>query len=148
MYRSTKTFEHFASAAFRQWRAEHSHCHYIHGYGLSVRIEFQATELDENGWVVDFGALKPLKKEMEDIFDHKLVVAADDPKMEFFEEMNELGVIQLVVLPRVGCEAFAKFIYGMADAYLRQMGHHPRVSVASVEVMEHPGNSAIYWEEI
>ena len=48
------------SAAFRQWRSTHSHCQFIHGYNLTANITFEANELDNKGWVADFGGLKDL----------------------------------------------------------------------------------------
>ena len=72
------------SAAFRQWKSTHSHCQYIHGYNLTADITFEAEELDDKGWVADFGGLKDLKTTLEHTFDHKLVVAGDDPLLEKF----------------------------------------------------------------
>ena len=68
------------SAAFRQWKSTHSHCQYLHGYNITADITFECNELDERNWVMDFGGLKDLKKTLEHTFDHKLVVASDDPQ--------------------------------------------------------------------
>ena len=61
MFQSTKVLE-LGSCAFRQPRASHSHCRFVHGYKLSAKFWFEAKELDENNWVVDFGGLKDFKK--------------------------------------------------------------------------------------
>ena len=145
MYKSTKTYGHEIglSAAFRQWRAE-SHCRFLHGYALAVRFEFETDELDHRLWVVDFGSLKSLKGWLEDTFDHKTVVAEDDPMLEMFEIMGRNGLIQLRILPATGCEKFAEIIYGATEVWLRDNGYAPRVRLASVEVREHGANSAIY----
>lgn len=142
-YRSTKKWGHEQglSCAFRQWRAE-SHCHFLHGYALAVKFTFEAEELDERNWVVDFGDLKDLKKKVADLFDHKTVVAEDDPALEWFEQGHG-KYLDLVVLPAVGIEAFAKTIYHMAVDYLNEKGYAPRCRVVSVEVFEHEGNSAM-----
>lgn len=145
-YRSTKTFGHELglSAAFRQWRAD-SHCRFIHGYALAVRIEFEAEELDERNWVVDFGGMKTLRARLEDLFDHKLLVAADDPELPLLQTLEERGLASLVVLPAVGCEKFAEYVFALVDRWLRQQqGYDRRVRVHSVEVREHGANSAIY----
>lgn len=144
-YVSTKTYGHNVglSAAFRQWRAD-SHCRFIHGYSLSFKFIFESDELDVRNWVVDFGSLKTLKGILEDTFDHKTVVAEDDPEMEWFEEANRRGIIDLVVLPAGGCEKFAEYVYEVADGWLGDAGYKPRVKLRSVEVMEHGANSAIY----
>ena len=38
----------------------------LHGYSLQFKFTFEARELDERNWVVDFGGLKPLKAWLED----------------------------------------------------------------------------------
>lgn len=145
MFRSTKTFGHDLgiSCAFRQWRAD-SHCAKLHGYALSFRIEFEATELDGRNWVVDFGGLKELRAEVQALFDHKTVIAADDPQRKWFEEGSFRGTVDLVVLPSVGCERFALAVYDLATAWLERQQLSPRCRVVSVEAREHGANSAIY----
>lgn len=144
-YRSTKTYGHAIglSAAFRQWRAE-SHCRFLHGYALAIHFTFEAAELDVRNWVVDFGSLKGLKGWLEDSFDHKTLVAEDDPERLWFEEAQRRGLIQMVVVPATGCEKFAEMIYGATDVWLRDNGYSPRVRLVSVEVREHGANSAIF----
>lgn len=142
---STKTYGHEVglSCAFRQWRAE-SHCRFLHGYAIAVRLEFEADELDVRNWVVDFGSLKSFKHQLETIFDHKTLVAEDDPKLPMFEVMDREGMIQLMRVEATGCEAFAKAIYDLAVWWLKDNGYAPRVRMRSVEVREHGANSAIY----
>lgn len=147
-FRSTKTFTHALglSCAFRQWRAD-SHCRFVHGYALEIRVEFEADTLDERGWVVDFGALKALRETIARFFDHKVVVAQDDPHLDWFTEAQRRGIAEVIVVPAVGCERFAEFVHGLASAWLEGSGGAPRVRVALVEVREHGGNSAVYTPE-
>lgn len=143
-YRSTKRWGHDQglSTAFRQWRAD-SHCHFVHGYSIGVKFTFEADELDYRNWVVDFGDLKELKAKVQDLFDHKTVVAEDDPQLEWFQQAEEKGILELTILPTVGCEAFAEHIFHMAVDYLNEKGYSPRARLVSVEVSEHEGNSAL-----
>lgn len=145
MYRSTKTFGHELglSAVFRQWRAD-SHCNQLHGYALSFRFEFEATELDERNWVVDFGGLKTLKQALQDTFDHKLVLAEDDPLFDEIISLRDVGAADVEIVPAVGCEKFAEMAYNMATTILYNLGYSPRVRVAEVECREHGANSAIF----
>ena len=145
-YQSTKTYGHNIglSACFRQPHANHSHCRFLHGYSLAFRFTFQASELDERNWVVDFGGLKPLKKWLEDTFDHKVVLDENDPMMYHFETLQTVGVAELTVLDGVGVEMFAKHAYNFADKLVREMTDN-RCWVVSVECMEHGANSAIYY---
>lgn len=146
MYISTKTYGHNIglSAAFRQWRAD-SHCKYIHGYALQVRLEFISHELDERNWVVDFGSLKGFKTWLENTFDHKLLVAEDDPQRTRLAHLETYGLARIVVVPATGCEAFAKLIYECGEVWLKDNGYAPRVAMHRVEVSEHGANSAIYY---
>lgn len=144
-YRSTKTFGHNVglSCAFRQHRAD-SHCRLLHGYALAFHFEFEADELDCRNWVVDFGGLKGLKGILEDNFDHKTIVAEDDPEIEWFKEAERRGILELVVLPSAGCEKFAEMIFAVTEQWLKDAGYGDRCRVIKVEVREHGANSAQY----
>ena len=148
-YQSTKTFGHDLgiSCAFRQWRATHSHCSKIHGYALAVTMVFEANTLDQRNWVMDFGGFKQIKQEIMNTFDHKLVVATDDPMLPEFKHLHELGVADVVVLPKVGCEAFAQFIAQAMVEPMIKKGFSDRVKLVSVEVREHGANSAVFFGE-
>ena len=148
-YQSTKTFGHDLgiSCAFRQWRAIHSHCSKIHGYALSVTMVFEANTLDDHNWVMDFGGFKQIKQEIMDTFDHKLVVAEDDPMLPGFKRMHQLGVADVVILPKVGCEAFAQFISQAMVEPMIKKEFSDRVKLVSVEVREHGANSAVFFGE-
>lgn len=147
-YQSTKTFGSNLglSAAFRQHRAE-SHCRFIHGYALEIKLVFEAEDdmLDVRNWVVDFGSLKSLKGLLEDTFDHKMVVAEDDPHIEWFREGHRRGVLDLVEVPAAGCEKFAEMVYEATEVWLKDNGYAPRCRIVSAEVREHGANSAIYY---
>ena len=140
-FKSSKTYTHNngLSCAFRQWRAD-SHCKYLHGYSLSVKITFIG-ELDDRNWVYDYGGLKPIKKFLEETFDHKTLVAEDDPAYELFVQMEKDGLIQMVVLPAVGCEKFAQYIFDMVNPIILE-NTKGRVKVDSIEVKEHESNGA------
>lgn len=146
-YRSTKTYgaERGLSACFRQWRAK-SHCRLLHGYALGFRFVFEADELDENNWVVDFGALKPIKQMLDEMFDHKLVVAEDDPVLGMLANVPT-EVADVVMLPSTGCEAFAEHVGKETIAWLELVGLAPRVRLVSVECFEHAANSALWTKE-
>jgi 6-pyruvoyltetrahydropterin/6-carboxytetrahydropterin synthase len=153
---STKTYgnDRGLSCCFRQWRSTHSHCSLLHGYSIGIKLVFECDTLDDKNWCMDFGGLKAFKEWADYMFDHTLVVAEDDPKLDMFKQMAELGlqdqggVCDLRIVPAVGCEMFAKMAYDkMAD--LLASGNmrypvNPTVRVKSVEVFEHGANSAIY----
>jgi 6-pyruvoyltetrahydropterin/6-carboxytetrahydropterin synthase len=142
-YRCTKTYGHDLglSATFRQWRAD-SHCHFLHGYALAFSATFEADTLDKNGWVLDFGGLKEFKQGLTNVFDHKTVVAADDPQLPWFKEGERAGCLELVVVERTGCEGFAALVAKWLAGWLDHAGHSPRVRLVEVTVREHGANSA------
>ena len=144
-FTSNKVIE-LGSAAFRQWRSTHSHCQFIHGYRLTADITFEADELDERNWVADFGGLKELKKDLENTFDHKLVVAEDDPQIDLIKSLDAAGVAEVVVLPNVGCERFAEYVLNKADDFINK-ATKGRVRVKSVQINEHEKNFATAYRQ-
>jgi 6-pyruvoyltetrahydropterin/6-carboxytetrahydropterin synthase len=144
-FRSTKTYGHDIglSACFRQWRAE-SHCRLLHGYALAVHFEFETENLDIRNWVVDFGSLKSLKQMLQDTFDHKLLVAEDDPERKALELLGLIGIAEIVIVPATGCERFAELIFECTEQWLADNGYSPRCKLVKVEVREHGANSAIF----
>ena len=151
-FQSTKVFDGY-STVFRQWRAEGTHCRFLHGYGISFKIVFEG-DLDERNWVWDFGGMKRAKNTiggmnpkawMDYMFDHTTIVAMDDPSLELFREMQNKGLIQLRIIPATGAEQFAKYIYETVSEFIK-IETEGRVRVVSVEFMEHNKNSAIYKE--
>lgn len=143
-YRSTKKFDGY-STAFRQWRAKHSHCHFIHGYAMEFLVTFEGS-LDELNWVCDFGCFKRngIKDHMKYMFDHTTIVAKDDPELDSFKQLSEKGLIQLRILDHVGCEKFAKYVYDYINSKIFTETEG-RVRVLKVESFEGgTNNSAIY----
>jgi 6-pyruvoyltetrahydropterin/6-carboxytetrahydropterin synthase len=114
---------------------------------------------------MDFGGLKEFKSWADHMFDHTLVVAEDDPMLDFFKHMNEIvdidskdhlsklpnergALCDLRIVSAVGCEMFAKLAYDKMAELLKSgnMSYpiNPTVRIKSVEVFEHGANSATY----
>lgn len=140
-YISTKRFSGYP-CTHRQWKAD-SHCRFVHGYSREFLFEFACSELSDEFWVMDFGGLKEVKKWLEHMFDHTFLIAADDPYLSHFEQMDKDGVIQLRVMPNPGMEGSAKFVYDHVNKMVGQMTAG-RVWVTKVEVRENEKNSAYY----
>jgi 6-pyruvoyltetrahydropterin/6-carboxytetrahydropterin synthase len=141
-FQSTKIIE-LGSCAFRQWRAEGTHCKYVHGYRLMAKFWFGCQGLDDKNWVINFGGLKEVKKVLQDQFDHTLCIAKDDPLLEEFKKLDEVGGCQLRIMDGVGIEKTAEWCHKTVDAIIRKMTVD-RCWVNKVEVWEHELNSAIY----
>ena len=149
-FQSTKLFDGY-SCVFRQWKAEGTHCRFLHGYGVSFRVWFEG-ELDERNWVWDFGGMKRAKgtidgmnpkQWMDYMFDHTVIISEDDPFIALFRKMMVDDLIQLRVIPATGAEQFAKYIYDKLNTFVQEETEG-RVKVARVEFMEHSKNTAIY----
>lgn len=170
MYYSTKTYgtDRGLSCCFRQWKADHSHCSTLHGYSIGIKLIFKSETLDEKNWVMDFGGLKAFKAWADHMFDHTMLIANDDPHLDKFIELNNIGggyndsgVVNLRIVDGVGCEAFAELAYNVMNTILNDFQDgstieiegqeftarylvSKNVELVSVEVFEHAGNSAIY----
>jgi len=149
-FQSSKLFDGY-STVFRQWKADGTHCKFLHGYAVSFRVHFEG-ELDERNWVWDFGGMKRATntiqgKSPKDFFtwllDHTMIIAEDDPFLESFKRMDEAGVVQLRILPATGCEKFAEYLYNVINEFLA-VETDGRVRAAKVEVYENERNSASY----
>jgi 6-pyruvoyltetrahydropterin/6-carboxytetrahydropterin synthase len=171
---STKTYgnDRGMSCCFRQWRSTHSHCSLLHGYSIGIKLVFESETLDDRNWVMDFGGLKAFKQWAEYMFDHTTLIAQDDPHLDKFKALADLGlndvggVLDLRIVEAVGCEKFAELAYNTMNDILTtfqsgkqwvlhdqsgpRSGFEPRypvgkgVKIRSVEVFEHAGNSAVY----
>jgi len=144
MYKSTKIFDNY-SVALRQWKAGHSHCQLLHGYALKFKVWFEADELDDMNWIVDFGSFKHngLKDYMNEMFDHTLLIQFDDPYKDIFQGLEQMGLCKLHLLDQMGCESLAKMVYDKFNRTL-SMQDAGRSRVVKVEVFENEKNSAIY----
>jgi 6-pyruvoyltetrahydropterin/6-carboxytetrahydropterin synthase len=164
-YQSTKLFDNY-SVAIRQHKAQHSHCQLLHGYALEFKVWFESIEpleenqLDEMNWIMDYGGFKPLPKGGESVeelkktgnglkdwmdymWDHTLLIEKDDPQLETFQYMQELGLCHLRVMDRIGAESAAKMVYDKFNDVMSRTGGG-RVKVVKVECWEAPKNSSIY----
>ena len=151
-FQSSKVFDGF-STVFRQWKAETTHCRFVHGYGISFKVYFEGN-LDERNWVWDFGGMKRAKTQidgkspkewMDYMFDHTLIVAEDDPFIKAFQQMEEAGVAQVRIIPATGAEKFAEYIYNKLNKFV-DTETEGRVRVTKVKFMEHGKNAACYVE--
>ena len=140
-YTVQKTY-HDLPCAHRRWRHP-GHCAWIHGYSRSFTLTFECSRRDENGFVVDFGALRPVKDWLESQFDHRLCIDADDPLLPELRALEAKGAARLTVFDSVGMEGSAKYVYDWVQEWVqRQTGN--RVWLVAVEARENPKNAAVY----
>jgi len=151
-FQSSKVFDGF-STVFRQWKAEQTHCRFVHGYGISFKVYFEG-KLDDRNWVWDFGGMKRAttlidgkqpKVWMDYMFDHTMIIAEDDPEIKAFQQMDAVGVAQVRIIPATGAEKFAEYIYNKLNEFVKTETED-RVRVIKVKFMEHGKNAAYYSE--
>jgi len=155
-YQSTKIFDNY-TVALRQHKAQHSHCKLLHGYALKFKVWFESVEpleekqLDEMNWIVDYGGFKDapegngLKSWMNYMFDHTTLIEKDDPQLETFKYLEELGLCHLRILDKIGAESAAKLVFDKFNDTLSKTGGG-RCKVVKVECFENDKNSSIYME--
>ena len=151
-FQSSKVFDGF-STVFRQWKAEDTHCRFLHGYGVSFKVYFEG-DLDHRNWVWDFGGMKRAKTQIDGMspkawmdytFDHTLIAAEDDPALPHLRKLDHKGIIQLRVIPATGAEKFAEYIFNKINEFV-QTETEGRVRVTKVKFAEHGKNAAYYVE--
>jgi 6-pyruvoyltetrahydropterin/6-carboxytetrahydropterin synthase len=115
MYIIKKQFHFSASHIIEGLPPEHQ-CGRLHGHNYAVEIVLEAEELDEVGFVVDYGDLKPFKAILDDELDHR--------------HLND-------ILPgSTTAESIAAWLYGRAKAIWPE--------VSAVRVSETPRTWAEY----
>lgn len=70
MYTISKRFEFSASHQLKGLAEGHP-CSRLHGHNYIVEFVLESTELDERGFVRDYGDLKPVKQYLDDTHDHR-----------------------------------------------------------------------------
>ena len=141
-FTSTKTFHNFP-CAHRQHKHD-GNCALVHGYSRSFHFEFGAKTFTKEGFVVDYGDLKELKSHLDYMYDHTLVLDAEDPYMDKFKELEKLGVCQIRTQPMgPGMEGTAHYLCEWGDVWLRNKTKN-RAWIISIEARENDKNSSIY----
>ena len=121
----------------------HNHdglCKKLHGHSWDFEVSFTADSLDEKGFVIDLGKLQEVRSFFEQYFDHTVVLAEDDPLLDNFRELQNLGALKLLVLPHCSSEAIAEFVANEVGEIIKDK----KASVSSVLVRESFKNSATY----
>jgi 6-pyruvoyltetrahydropterin/6-carboxytetrahydropterin synthase len=128
--------------AHRQHRHD-GHCAFIHGHNWSITITFGCNEPDENGFVVDFGKLKFLKRWIEENLDHACVFNEDDPMKDALLNVGGLAIWKPYVVKNCSCEGLAHHLFDVFNPMV-QDASNGRAFVTAIEMGEDSKNSAIY----
>ena len=137
----SKTFFDFP-CCHRQWD-HNGHCRYVHGYSREFTFWFKSTQLNKNGFVVDFSSLKTLESKLKDYFDHTFLVNFDDPLMDQWEKLHRSNAIDLRVMKNVGMEFTSQQIWEWANHHLFEVDKG-RSCCWKTESRENNSNSAAF----
>jgi len=144
MFTSSKRFGPITTG-HRQWKHD-GHCSHVHGYGRIVEITFKSNELDYRGWVMDFGNLKEVKDWFDEEWDHRVLLAHDDPLLSEFIHIAELGGMDINVLPKEygpGIEQSCKYVYNEVNPIIDRLTSGA-VWISKVKIFEHENNWATF----
>jgi 6-pyruvoyl tetrahydropterin synthase/QueD family protein len=96
----------------------------LHGHNYAVMIEVEG-DLSDIGWVVDFGILKRLGRELCDRLDHHFLLQRDSTLLEITRTATEIAVIFgekrysfpaadvfLLPIPNTTAELIAEWLWG------------------------------------
>ena len=121
MYRIAKRFSFEAAHRLVGLPAGHK-CANLHGHNYTVEVTLAAADLDECGFVIDFGALGPVEDFLKSVLDHQ-------------------GSLNDIVAFSPTSENLARYIFDQAAAALVLP---TRVRLESVRVSETPTTWAEY----
>ena len=134
-----KTYRDIAFAHRQHLHA--GHCSFIHGHNWGISLTFACQAPDANGFVVDFGELKYIKRWIDEHLDHACLFNQDDPNIiPLLEQYGSL--FKAYILPNCSCEGIAQHIHDIFDAKLKSEVF--RQVIGSIYVQCVPGRNAIY----
>lgn len=98
MYTISKQF-HFSASHQLLGLAEDHPCSRLHGHNYIVEAVLAADTLDERGFVVDYGELKPFQRLIDTLMDHRHLndvvtfqTSAENLARFLFQECQAMGV--------------------------------------------------------
>lgn len=141
MFYIEKTFGEYPFA--HRQHTHDGHCRFVHGHNWRFTLKLTAKQLDENGFIYDFGKFKTLKSWFNNMFDHTILINDDDPLKNWFLEHKEVmgyTIFDIRIVPSGSAENLAEFIAKHVQNYLLTS----KAKLVSVTVHEDNKNSATY----
>ena len=121
-------------------------CSRLHGHSWAITLTFEAQELDENGFVIDFGELHFIEDWIDGNLDHGTILRQDDPRREELEKLEQSGLLKATWVKSASCEGIARFLF---ETFEPMVSSHSggRVGLRSLRLDEDSKNSATYRPE-
>lgn len=89
-------------------------CARLHGHSYTVELVLASNKLDHTGFVLDYGELDWFKKLIDDKFDHRVLLAIDDPLCDRIKLAEGLVVFHT----QPSAEELTKFFFDLASPHL------------------------------
>lgn len=110
----------YADIPFAHRQPRHrGHCALIHGHNWTFTVTFACETPDENGFVVDFGDLKYLRRWLDEHLDHACVFSESDPERERLLAAFP-HLFKAYVVPCASAEGLARHVFEVFDALVRR----------------------------
>ena len=119
------------------------HCSKIHGHNWSIIIEFEAKELDANGFVVDFGNLKYIKAFIDEHLDHACLFSKEDSQVQNLSQSEFKDLFKISWVENASCEGIAQFLFETFSQLIKEK-EAGRVSIRSLKLYEDEKNFVSY----
>src|SRR6266481_503895 len=128
----------------------------LHGHNYQVGVKVDG-RLASTGYVLDFGLIKKLTKQIVDRFDERTIIPSLSDCLVIHHQDRQVRVsyesesflfpaadVALVPIMHSSAEELARFIWSELSAKLEQSGALAEVLGIEVSVAEGPGQAAIY----
>lgn len=152
MYRLqiTKDYLGFASAHFITFKGD---CERLHGHNYQATFDVEG-ELNPDGYVIDFGDLKRIARQLCGELDHRVLLATENPRIVVRRDGNEISAayndrryvfpasdVALLPISNTTAELLASYLADRMVACLRNHMDH-LIHAIGVSVSEGPGQRA------
>ena len=118
-------------------------CSKIHGHNWSIIIEFEAKELDANGFVVDFGNLKYIKAFIDEHLDHACLFSKEDSQVQDLSQSEFNDLFKILWVDNASCEGIAQFLFETFSQLVKEK-EAGRVYIRSLKLYEDEKNFVSY----
>lgn len=133
----------YADIPFAHRQPNHDgHCFFIHGHNWSISLEFSSKKLDRNGFVIDFGKLKYIKKWIDENLDHACLLNENDPCLSEFRHSK---YFKLFIIPDCSCEGLSAFLFKTFNDLVQEQ-EGGRVKITKLTLAEDSKNSTTFSE--
>jgi 6-pyruvoyltetrahydropterin/6-carboxytetrahydropterin synthase len=121
-------------------------CSRLHGHSWSITLTFGATELDSNGFVVDFGELHYIADWIDENLDHGTIVCDSDPRIDEIRALDQSGLLKIIAIEQASCEGIARYLFSVFEAMVGK-NTNGRAWIQKIHVEEDSRNSATFEPE-